>query len=84
MQTISLTQASKKLEALMETASRDRQPILITRNGAGKTVLLAVEEYEAMEATLHLFCTSANARQIEQSLADYAGGKMQSSKLCDC
>ncbi len=33
----------------METASRDRESITITRNGAGKVVLLAIEEYEAME-----------------------------------
>ena len=36
----------------METASRDREPIIITRNGAGKVLLLAIEEYDAMETTL--------------------------------
>lgn len=67
----------------METASRDRQPITITRNGAGKVVLLAIEEYEAMEATLHLFATRANADQIQQSLADYDAGRIQEGSLCD-
>jgi antitoxin YefM len=55
----------------------------ITRNGAGKVVLLAIEEYEAMEATLHLFSTRANADQIQQSLADYDAGKIQEGSLCD-
>ena len=36
----------------MEAASRDREPITITRNGAGKVVLLATEEYEAIELGL--------------------------------
>jgi antitoxin YefM len=69
--------------SLMETASRDREPITITRNGAGKVVLLAIEEYEAMEATLHLFSARANADQIQQSLADYDAGKIQEGSLCD-
>ena len=83
MQTISYTEARNQLAGLMEMASKDREPITITRNGAGKVVLLAVEEYEAMEATLHLFSTRANANQIHQSLADYEAGKIQSGELCD-
>ena len=71
------------MAGLMEAATRDREPIIITRNGSGVVVLLAVEEYEAMETTLHLHSTRANADQIQQSLADYAAGKIQSGDLCD-
>jgi antitoxin YefM len=83
MQTINYTEARNQLATLMETASRDREPITITRNGTGKVVLLAIEEYEAMETTLHLLSTKANAIQIAQSLADYEAGKFQSGALCD-
>lgn len=83
MITVNYTDARNQLAGLMETASRDREPITITRNGAGKVVILAIEEYEAMETTLHLFSTRANADQIQQSLADHAAGKFQSGELCD-
>ena len=83
MQTISYTDARNQLAGLMDAASRNREPIIITRNGSGKVVLLAIEEYEAMETTLHLFSTRANATQIQQSLADYEAGKIQSGELCD-
>ncbi len=76
MQTISYTDARNQLAGLMNTASRDREPIIITRNGAGKVVLLAIEEYEAMETTLHLHSTGVNATQIQQSLDDYEAGKI--------
>jgi PHD/YefM family antitoxin component YafN of YafNO toxin-antitoxin module len=46
-------------------------------------VLLAIEEYEAMETTLHLYSTRANTEQIQESLADYAAGKVQPGELCD-
>jgi antitoxin YefM len=81
--TINYTDARNQLAGLMETATRDREPITITRNGAAKVVLLAIEEYEAMEATLHLFSTRANANQIERSLADYEAGNVQPGELCD-
>lgn len=83
MQTINYSEARNQLAGLMEAACRDREPITITRNGSGKVVLLAVEEYEAMETTLHLYSTKANAAQIQQSLADYASGNIQAGALCD-
>jgi antitoxin YefM len=83
MQTVNYTDARNQLAALMEKASQDREPITITRNGTGKVVLLAIEEYEAMETTLHLFSTKANAAHIQQSLADYTAGKFQAGELCD-
>ncbi|MGC3992075.1 MAG: type II toxin-antitoxin system Phd/YefM family antitoxin [Chthoniobacteraceae bacterium] len=83
MQTVNYTEARNQLASLMEMAARDREPITITRNGAGKVVMLAIEEYEAMETTLHLYSTKANATQIQQSLEDYAAGKIQPGELCD-
>lgn len=83
MQTISYSEARNNLATVMETASRDREPITITRNGEGTVVVLAAEEYAAMEATLHLLSTPANAERIRKGLKDYAAGKLKSGKLCD-
>lgn len=83
MQTISYTEARNQLAGLMETAVRDREPITITRNGAGTVVLLAANEYAAMEETLHLLSTPANAERIRQGLSDYADGKFLTGELCD-
>ena len=83
MQTISYTEARNRLAGLMDTANRDREPITITRNGEGTVVMLAAEEYAAMEETLHLLSTPANAERIRQGLEDYAAGKAKPGKLCD-
>lgn len=82
MKTITYDEARNQLAELMEAASRDREPITITRHEAGKVVLLAIEEYEAMETTLHLHSTRANAKQILQSLADYEAGEIQPGYTC--
>jgi antitoxin YefM len=83
MQTITYTDARNQLTRLMESVVNDRQPITITRHGTGFVVLLAAPEYEAMEETLHLLSTPANAEQIRQGLADYKDGKLYSAELCD-
>lgn len=83
MQTFSYSDARNQLAGLMDAAARDRDPIVITRNGAGKVVLLAMEEYEAIATKLHLFSTRANAAQIQQNLSDYEAGKTHDGELCD-
>lgn len=83
VQTISYTEARNGLAGLMDAAVRDREPITITRNGAGTVVVVAADEYLAMEETLHLLSTPANAECIRQGLADFAAGKFQPGELCD-
>ncbi len=83
MRTIHYTDAKDQLLGLMDAASNDREPIVITRPGSGNVVMMAMEEYEAMESTLHLYTTRSNAEQIQQSLEDYAKGNIKSGDLCD-
>ena len=83
MQTIAYTDARNQLTRLMDGVAKDRKPITITRNGTGIAVLLAMEEYEAMEETLHLLSTPANAERIRSGLEDYANGNLQEHSLCD-
>jgi antitoxin YefM len=83
MQTVSYTEARNQFAGLIESVTRDREPVTITRNGESTVVLLAAEEYAAIEATLHLLSTPANAERIRQGLADHAAGKLQAGELCD-
>ncbi len=82
VKTLSYTEARNQFAGLMEMVNRDRHPVSITRNGVSSVVLIAAEEYEAMEATLHLLSTPANAERIRQGLADFTEGKMIERELC--
>jgi prevent-host-death family protein len=83
MQSISDTDARDQFDGLLEAVSRDRKPVLITSQGLGNVVLLALDDYEAMESTLHLHSTSANTIQLMESLAAYRNGEIQVGALCD-
>jgi prevent-host-death family protein len=83
MQSISDTDARAQFDGLLEVVSRDRKPVLITSQGLGKVVLLALDDYEAMKSTLHLHSTSANTIQLMESLAAYRNGEIQVGELAD-
>lgn len=83
MQTVSYSEARNRLASLIDEATRDRKPISITRNGEATVVLLAAEEYDALQETLHLLSTPANAERIRKGLKDYAAGKLRRGELCD-
>ena len=83
MRTLSYTDARNGLSGVMKKAIEDREPVVITRNGAGSVVLMSEEDYSAMTETLHLLSTPANADRIRQGLQDFAAGDYQEKALCD-
>ena len=83
MKTVNYTEARNGLARLMKEADEDRDVIAITRNGQASAVLMAKEEYDSMMETLHLLSTPANARRIQQGLADFENGNIEEHTLCD-
>ncbi|GAA5497337.1 antitoxin YefM [Rubritalea squalenifaciens DSM 18772] len=83
MKTVNYTEARNGLARLMKDAEQDRDVIAITRNGHASVVVMLQEEYDSMMETLHLLSTPANAKRIQQGLADYEESKIQEHELCD-
>lgn len=48
---------------ISKTCRESRQPVYITVNGRGDTVLLGLTEYEQMRAELELLCTLSEAEE---------------------
>ncbi len=63
------SEARRRLKSLMDQAVDDRIPIIITRKSGEPVVLVAQSEYNAMEETLQLLRTPANAARLLESLA---------------
>ncbi len=68
MSVISFTEAREKLAAVMDQACDDRTPVIITRQKKPSMVLLSLDEYEAMNETLHLLRSPRNAERLLQSI----------------
>ena len=68
--------ARQNLAELMDEVCDNRAPVIVTRQGAKSVVILPLEEYEALEETLHLLRSPANAARLSESLEQFNSGKV--------
>jgi antitoxin YefM len=74
MEAISYTAARENLAATMQKVCDDRAPIIITRNRDQAVVMMALEEYEALQETAHLLSSPANAARLMESVKELRAG----------
>ncbi|HEX6376264.1 MAG TPA: type II toxin-antitoxin system prevent-host-death family antitoxin [Allosphingosinicella sp.] len=67
---VSFTDLRKRLAHFMDRAVDDRAPVLVTRQGHEPVVMIAQSDYDSIMETLHLLSSPANARQLEEALAE--------------
>ncbi|TXI19157.1 MAG: type II toxin-antitoxin system prevent-host-death family antitoxin [Nitrosomonas sp.] len=75
MDAISYTSARANLAKTMERVCNDHVPVIITRNGAAPVVMISLKDYQALEKTLHLLGSPANALRLLDSIAELEAGK---------
>ncbi len=75
MGVISYSQARQNLAELMQKVCDERAPTIITRRNGAPVVMLSLEEYEGLEATLHLLASPKNAERLKQSIAELDAGQ---------
>lgn len=65
---------------LIEQVNQDRTPIEITSK-RGDAVLMAVDDYRALEETAYLLRSPANVRRLLESLEQARAGDVQEREL---
>ncbi|MGH3849947.1 MAG: type II toxin-antitoxin system Phd/YefM family antitoxin [Pseudonocardiaceae bacterium] len=77
---ITASEARKNLFPLIEKVNDDRMPVEITSKH-GDAMLIAVDEYRALEETAYLLRSPANVRRLLDSLDQAAAGIAQAHDL---
>jgi antitoxin YefM len=77
---ITASEARKHLFPLIEQVNEDRTPLEITSK-RGDAVLIAVDDYRALEETAYLLRSPANARRLLDSLDDARAGRAEEHEL---
>jgi antitoxin YefM len=76
MSIVTYTFARQNLAKLMDEVERDRAPVYISRQSKrGASVLMSLEDYQAMETTLYLLSNPKNAANLRKAMADLDTGK---------
>jgi len=74
MNIISYTDARTTFKTLMESVCDSHEPTVITRQKGKPVVMISLDDYNAMQETLHLLSTPANARRLFESITQLQAG----------
>ncbi|MEH6451219.1 MAG: type II toxin-antitoxin system prevent-host-death family antitoxin [Oleispira sp.] len=76
MDSISYTAARRNLAQVMDQVCNDNAPVVITHRGKASVVVMSLEEYQAMEATVYLLRSRANALNLLESMSELESSKV--------
>lgn len=74
MHIVTYTDARKHLKSVMDSAIHDKEETVITRAGREAVVVVGKEEWDAIQETLHLLSSPANAARLHESIAQLDAG----------
>jgi antitoxin YefM len=77
MDVLTYTETRARLKAVMDKVVEDHTPVVVTRQKAEAVVMVSVADWNAMEGSLHLLSSPANAERLRRSIAalDAGGGE---------
>lgn len=81
MDAISYSAARANLAKTMDRVCDDHEPLIITRNGEQSVVMMALEDFKALEETAYLLRSPKNAQRLLESIAALESGKGKARSL---
>ena len=83
MDVVTYSEARANLKGVMDRVVADRTQIVITRQKAEAVVVVSLEDWNAMEETLHLLSTPTNAQRLRNSIRQLDSGEGSERELID-
>lgn len=81
MQVLPISEARANLKAVVDQVIDDSEPVILSRQGGKAVVLVSLDDWNAIEETLHLLSTPANAEWLRASIAEADRGDGQERDL---
>jgi antitoxin YefM len=74
MDVLTYSDARANLKAVMDRVVDDRTQIVVTRQKARAVVIVSLDDWNAMEETMHLLSTPKNAERLRSSIRQLDAG----------
>ena len=75
MKAMTYTAARENLASTMQRVCEDHAPVVITRRRDQSVVMMALDDYEAIEETAYLLRSPRNARRLRDAVDQLRKGK---------
>lgn len=83
MNVLSYTHLRQHLARVMTEVCDQRTPVVVTRQNAEPVVMMSLEEFNALQETLHLLGNPRNAQRLMDSIAEAEAGRLAEHRLSD-
>jgi antitoxin YefM len=71
---VTYTDARANLKGVMDRVVADRTQVVVTRQQAEAVVMVSLSDWNAIEETLHLLSSRANADRLRDSIRELEAG----------
>lgn len=69
MKVISCSNARRQLKSIMDCVIHDKQEVVVYRKNGEAAIFISLEEWNAINETLHLLSTLNNASRLRSAIA---------------
>lgn len=83
MDVLSYSDTRANLKDVMDRVVNDKTPVVVTRQRAESVVMVSLSDWNAMEETLHLLSSPANARRLADAIGQLDAGRGEARELIE-
>jgi antitoxin YefM len=83
MKVLTISDVRKNFAAVVDSVIDDAEECVIPRGGGKAVVIVSLDEWNAMNETLHVLGSAANARRLLESIAQADAGLLEEHALID-
>ena len=83
MNVLTYSDTRARLKDVMDGVVEDRAPVVVTRKRGEAVVMVSLADWNAMEETLHLMSSPANARRLAESIEQLDAGRGAERELIE-
>lgn len=83
MDVLTYSDTRAKLKEVMERVVQDRAPVVVTRKRGEAVVMVSLADWNAMEETLHLVSSPANAQRLAEAIRQLDAGEGAERELIE-
>ena len=75
MDVLTFSETRANLKSVMDQVVNDHTPVVVARKRGEAVVMLSLDDWNSIEATLHLLSNPENARRLRRSISQLDAGK---------
>ena len=81
MRVVNYSEFRNNLAQNLNAVNEDREIVVVSRTQGKNVVVMDLDEYNAIQETLHLTSTKANRTRLEEAISEMNGGKFLRNKM---